>query len=247
MNKPKMILFDYGQTLVAEERFDGIKGTTAVLKHAFENKYNLTPEQVQQEANAINTELKRFDPVARAQNTVEIPNHMFTGYLYESLGIKIDLSAEEIDRTFWDAASPGRPTNGALEFLDYLAKNGIRTAVLSNITYAGSVVSERINRLFPENRFEFILATSELLFRKPHPRIFNLALEKAQLKPEEVWYVGDNYACDVVGARNAGLFPVWYKGAVDFIQDDHDDVFTITDWSELREYYERLFCQTRPN
>ena len=55
MNKPKMILFDYGQTLVAEEPFDGIKGTTAVLKHAIENKYNLTPEQVQTEANKINT------------------------------------------------------------------------------------------------------------------------------------------------------------------------------------------------
>ncbi|MDE7309455.1 MAG: HAD hydrolase-like protein [Lachnospiraceae bacterium] len=32
----------------------------------------------------------------------------------------------------------------------------------------------------------------------------------AQLKPEETWYIGDNYECDIVGARNAGLFPVWY-------------------------------------
>lgn len=29
-----MILFDYGQTLIAEQRFDGIKGTAAVLQHA---------------------------------------------------------------------------------------------------------------------------------------------------------------------------------------------------------------------
>ncbi len=235
MNKPKMILFDYGQTLVAEEPFDGIKGTTAVLKHAIENKYNLTPEQVQTEANKINTELKRFDPVARAQNTVEIPNHMFTGYLYESLGIKINLTAEEIDRTFWDAASPGKPTEGLPEFLDYLFEHQIRTAVLSNITYAGLVVSERINRLFPDNHFEFILATSEYLFRKPHTRIFRLALEKAGLKPEDAWYVGDNYACDVVGARNTGMFPIWYKGAMDFEQVDHEDVIKIQSWTELTE------------
>ena len=133
-----MILFDYGQTLVAEEPFDGIRGTTAVLKHAIENKYNLTPEQVQTEANKINTELKRFDPVARAKNTVEIPNHLFTGYLYESLGIKINLTAEEIDRTFWDAASPGKPTEGLPELLEYLYKHQIRTAVLSNIS--GSII-----------------------------------------------------------------------------------------------------------
>lgn len=31
MKKPKMILFDYGQTLVNEQAFDGVKGTEAVL------------------------------------------------------------------------------------------------------------------------------------------------------------------------------------------------------------------------
>ena len=235
MNKPKMILFDYGQTLVAEERFDGVKGTAAVISHAVENKYNLTAAEVQKEAEAINKELKRFDPIISAKNTVEIPNHMFTKYLYESQGIKLDLSAEEIDRIFWDSASPGKPSDGIQEFLDYLWANNIRTAVLSNITYAGSVVEERINRLFPNNHFEFILATSEYLFRKPNPRIFKFALDKAGLAPEDVWYVGDNYACDVVGARNSGMFPVWYLGAVDFDQPDHDDVTKITSWSELKE------------
>ena len=32
MKLPEMILFDYGQTLVNEQKFDGIKGTEAVLK-----------------------------------------------------------------------------------------------------------------------------------------------------------------------------------------------------------------------
>lgn len=34
MKKPKMVLFDYGQTLVNEQCFDGIKGTEAILKYA---------------------------------------------------------------------------------------------------------------------------------------------------------------------------------------------------------------------
>ena len=239
MNRPKMIIFDYGQTLIDQKHFDGVKGTAAVMRHVVKNKYNMTVEQIQQEANAINRELKRFDPTARDQNTVEIPNHMFTGYLYESLGIKIDLPAEEIDRTFWDAASPGKPTEGMPEFLDYLWAKGIRTAVLSNITFAGSVVSDRINRLLRNNHFEFILATSEYLFRKPHPRIFRLALEKAELKSEEVWYIGDNYACDVVGARNAGIFPIWYTGAIDFEQDNYNDNLRITTWTELKDIIEK--------
>lgn len=50
-DKPKMILFDYGQTLIDEGKFDGIKGTEAVLRYAVKNKYNLSAERVQEEAD----------------------------------------------------------------------------------------------------------------------------------------------------------------------------------------------------
>jgi len=40
MKIPKMVLFDYGQTLIAE-KFDGLKGTEAVLQYAKRNKYHL--------------------------------------------------------------------------------------------------------------------------------------------------------------------------------------------------------------
>ncbi len=235
MNKPKMILFDYGQTLVAERNFKGVDGTRAVMAHAVENRYNLTPEEVQAKADEINKELGRFDPKTRWKTTVEIPNHTFTGYLYESLGIKLDLTSQEIDRIFWDAASPGEPTKGMPELLEFLWKEGIMTAVLSNITYDGDVVKERINRLLPDNHFEFIIPTSDYLFRKPSPHIFALALEKAQLKPEDVWYIGDNLFCDVYGARSAGMYPIWYRGANDFPQPECDDVIKIYDWERLKE------------
>lgn len=48
IKKPKMILFDYGQTLVNEQKFDGVKGTAAVLKYAKRNKYHKTAEEVQE-------------------------------------------------------------------------------------------------------------------------------------------------------------------------------------------------------
>ena len=119
MKIPKMVLFDYGQTLIAE-KFDGIKGTAAVLQYATKNKYHLSAEQVQAKANEINLELGRFDPEKRHLFQIEIPNTMFTPYLYESLGIKIALSNSEIDTVFWNAAAPGVPTEGIREFLRYL-------------------------------------------------------------------------------------------------------------------------------
>lgn len=246
MKKPKMILFDYGQTLVNEAPFDGVKGTEAVLQYCIENKYHLTAEQIQQEADAINRELGRFDPARRHLFQVEAPNHMFTSYLYESLGIRLSLTNDQVDQVFWDAASPGVPTEGMTEFLKYLVQQGIRTGVISNISFCGRVVEQRIRGLFPGHPFEFILATSEYLFRKPNRRIFWLALEKAGLKQEfdreydsqDVWYIGDQYECDIVGAAGAGLFPIWYTGAMDMSYTPHENVLTVGSWEEVRAVLE---------
>ena len=235
---PKMILFDYGQTLIAEQKFDGVIGTEAVLKYATKNKYNLNAEQVQEKANAINTELGRFDPGKRHLVHIEVPNTMFTPYLYESQGIEVPLSNEEIDTIFWDAASPGEPTEGMKEFLEYLKSNGIRTGVISNIAYAATVVSERIKRLLPENTFEFIITSSNYMFRKPSKRIFDLALEQAELAPEDVWYIGDQYECDIKGALSAGIFPVWYIGAIDLPYTEDKNILTVKSWDELKQKME---------
>ncbi len=234
MKMPKMVLFDYGQTLIAEQKFDGIKGTAAVLQYATRNKYHLSAEQVQARANEINRELGRFDPEKRHLLQIEIPNTMFTPYLYESQGIEIALSSSEIDTVFWNAAAPGMPTEGIKEFLEYLKRKGIRTGVISNISYDSSVVAERINRLLPENTFEFVITSSNYIFRKPNKRIFDLALEKAKLQPDEVWYIGDQYECDVKGSLNAGLLPVWYIGAIDLPYTEDKNILTVTDWNELK-------------
>lgn len=240
MKLPKMILFDYGQTLVNERKFDGVKGTEAVLKYATKNKYNRTAEEVMKAANSINKEVGRFDPLRRHLFEVEVPSHMFTSYLYESQGIEVSLSSNEIDKVFWSAAAPGIPTDGIQEFLSFIKDQGIRSGVISNITYCKEALEERIATTIPNHEFEFIIATSEYMFRKPNKRIFGLALEKADLSPEDVWFVGDQYECDIVGATNAGIFPVWYLGAIDLPYSEKKDILTIKHWDELREIILKL-------
>lgn len=237
LRKPKMILFDYGQTLVDEEEFgfNGVKGTAAVLQYAVKNKYNRSAEEVQAYADRLNQELGRFDPARRHLFQVEVPNHMFTKYLYESLGIELSIGPEEIDRVFWDEAAPGRPTEGIEDFLLFLKENQVRTGVISNISYCGNAVMQRINSCIPKNFFEFIIATSEYMYRKPNRRIFELALEKAGLEAADVWYIGDQYQCDIVGAANAGLFPVWYLGATKRQEEPVEGVLTIRHWRKLQE------------
>jgi len=240
MRKPKMILFDYGQTLISESYFDGVKGTAAVMQYAAKNKYGKTPEQIQSEAEHINRELGRFEASKRHLFQIEIPFCQFEAYLFQTNGIALSIPYSEAEHIFWDAAAPGAATQGIEEFLDFLKNEGIRTGVISNISYSQKTLAERINKILPDNQFEFIIASSEYVFRKPNQRIFHLALEMAELKPEETWYIGDQYECDIVGAKNAGLFPVWYTSAVDFKQDMEEDAFKISSWSELKDYLLQL-------
>lgn len=58
-------------------------------------------------------------------------------------------------------------------------------------------------------RFEVAVSAREAGAAKPHPRIFELMLERAALAPAEVVYVGDDPQADVEGARRAGLHAVW--------------------------------------
>jgi putative hydrolase of the HAD superfamily len=48
-------------------------------------------------------------------------------------------------------------------------------------------------------------------FSKPDPRLFQVALEKAQVTASQAVHVGDSFASDVFGAQAAGIRPIWFK------------------------------------
>ena len=58
--------------------------------------------------------------------------------------------------------------------------------------------------------FDFSLAAGEINIFKPEPGVFEYALQRMNVSPQETVYIGDNYYADVVGARRAGLQPILY-------------------------------------
>ena len=58
------------------------------------------------------------------------------------------------------------------------------------------------------SHFDFITASARVGFEKPHPRIFQQALEQAGVAPHEAMHVGDHVDADVEGARAAGIAAV---------------------------------------
>lgn len=231
LKTPKMIIFDYAQTLVDEQPIDTCKGTEAVLKHAVSNPLNVSLE----EAWKLSNELHFETILKKEKSTLEVHTHHFQNYLYEYLGIEFEKSSEDLERIFENASCKAESTKGIETILQFLDKSGIRTAVISNMSFSGNILTERIERYLPANKFEFIISSSEYVFRKPDKRIFELALRKARLAPHEVWYCGDDVMYDVQGAVNSGITPVLYRGAWKKVNLSipKPNCLVIDDWSEL--------------
>jgi REG-2-like HAD superfamily hydrolase len=64
---------------------------------------------------------------------------------------------------------------------------------------------ELLHALDLVSHFDFIAASARIGFEKPHPRIFQWALEQAGVPPESVIHVGDHVDADVEGARGVGI------------------------------------------
>lgn len=241
MIRPEMIIFDYGNTIV-KEKLDRIKGIEAVLLNAAVNPYNVTAEEISALVYELKSDIGVYGRDIENYTMLEVHNHIFQRYLYEYFGIELTKSPEEVERIFETAAFSGEPTKDIDKLLKYLDDKKIRSSVLSNISYSGSVLTRRINGYVPEHKFEFIIASSEYIFRKPHRRIFELALRKARLEPHKVWYCGDNAVFDVDGASACGIFPVWYKDAIDKPIEyiPKSDCLEVNDWNELIEIIEKI-------
>lgn len=179
MKKPEIILFDYGQTLVNEKHIDGLKGLRAVLNEASHNPNHVTAEEIRALSDEINQELSRFADNPNKELGIEIHQHVLHQYLYEYFGVEFTKSPAEVEQVFEHAAFIAEPTKHVKGFLEFLHGAGIRSGVVSNISFSGAMLRERVNRYLPDHHFEFIIASSEYIFRKPNRRIFELALRKA--------------------------------------------------------------------
>ncbi len=59
--------------------------------------------------------------------------------------------------------------------------------------------------------FDTKILSSRMGFKKPDIRLFNYAMEKLGVKPEEAIYIGDNPFKDLAGAKNAGMGFILYR------------------------------------
>ena len=211
MRRPEMIVFDYGGTLCSEQDWDDLRAERTLLGYAAVNPGGYTAEDV------LRTKRESFRDVERIYEELgyDIPVRTTNRIVYGYLGIEFPLKEREMERVLWDSICECIPVRGIAELLAFLKDEGIRAGVLSNNGWSSEAIEDKLGSVLPDGGFEFTFCSSDYLVRKPDTRLFEIALRKAGLPPEAVWYCGDHFEADILGSSSAGLFPVLIDREID--------------------------------
>lgn len=72
-------------------------------------------------------------------------------------------------------------------------------------------VARALNRANLVEFFEEIFTPTELNARKPAPDYYRRVLNHLAIAPENAIMIGDNYEKDIIAAKQAGLWTIWYN------------------------------------
>jgi putative hydrolase of the HAD superfamily len=89
--------------------------------------------------------------------------------------------------------------------LSRLRDRGYKLAIVSNTLIPGFVLDRHLEIHSLLGFFPVRIYSSEVGYRKPHPRIFEMAMQTMGVAPAESLFVGDLVKKDIVGARGVGM------------------------------------------
>lgn len=105
--------------------------------------------------------------------------------------------------------------SGTFEILDYLFSK-YRLHIITN--GFGKVQHLKLENSGIVKYFNTITTSEEVGAKKPHPAIFETALKKASVLPSQSIMIGDSMEADIEGARNAGMYTLFFNYKNDKIE-----------------------------
>jgi HAD superfamily hydrolase (TIGR01662 family) len=232
----RSILFDFGGTLMHGRR----NWSPIVAKADDALTSYIRSKGMEVSLNTFSTEFrKRLDEYFK-QREKDLLETTYTFVLRELLRDKgYDDVSSDFLRNALDALFSVTQENWALEedaepTLRTLRENGYNLGIVSN---AGddTDVQQLAQGFGIAKYFDFILTSAACSYRKPHPRIFELALSNWYCPPEEAVMIGDNLDADIRGATEAGLYSIWISRRADTKMEDQVQVQPDANISTLSE------------
>jgi len=196
MAKLRGILFDYGHTLVWFPKYERTHFAAARDVQKVLQGLGFSVE-----ASTVRTLVEDF---AHRKDVVKIDEEFKE--ILSILGVECyrqdDL--QRIIQAHWRPyIQNAHLRKGVKELLEHLKILDLKLGIVANIWGGG--MNPVLERLDIQKFFDTIVASIDVGFKKPDPRIFHLALNHLELTPEQVLMVGDNPREDILGSHDLGM------------------------------------------
>jgi putative hydrolase of the HAD superfamily len=234
---PAAVLFDWGDTLI---RF---VYDEALIEAGHRAGLDAIGRDDLPEVERVATHFReRYEPLFWAPGTVE--ELEYPGLVRQLLGdFEIEVDDEELTRFLeaehaaWDPARQIAANTPAL--LEALRGRGLKLGLVSNAFDPGWLLHRDLEQMGLARQLDFAVFSSEVGKRKPHPEIFERALDALAVPAAQTVFVGDRLYEDVRGAGELGMTTVqalWFRadehpegGEPDFQAFTQMDVLNVVD------------------
>jgi len=211
-----IVLFDLGSTLIY---FSGNwpevirQGQAALIDRLLKSGIKLHPATFQEQLrSSMEAYFSNRDDELIEHTTGAILRDLLARWNHTDLPEALILDAlramYQVSEAFWHVE------NETLPALDDLRSQGYRLGLISNAADDANV-QRLVDKAGLRAYFDVIITSAAQGIRKPHPRIFQAALETWQAVPNQAVMVGDTLPADIQGAKSLGIFSVWVTRWVD--------------------------------
>lgn len=232
----KGFLIDLGKTILDNKGYDFMSSLRKV--------YDLTDKKIPfEELYAKERIIHSYVFPNMRKNNIEVIMSEYLEMVLKVSGLTSAYTKAELEIIFFEEITKYEGIyENADKLLQYLKNKNTRIIAVSNSCFSSNALKEGLNKLNLLQYFDKIISSADVLYTKPDKRIFDFAIgemKKMNVLQENMYFLGNDYNCDIEGAFNAKLKPIWIN--VNKALDDKKIAYlNIASYDELINELEQL-------
>ncbi|WP_406242430.1 HAD family hydrolase [Tissierella carlieri] len=210
----KVIFFDMGNTLLhfhfgktdEEKDIIGIKHLTNFLK-----QYNRQVEFNDVKKHFFD-EWQKVMPLRKINHTEYAVEDYLNGFLKKyDIELDLDMCIKALDIFYTEYRNNVRTEENIHHTLENIKQKGYRIGVISNSRLYDEVMINCFKKVGLAKYIDVFTFSYYLKICKPQKQVFEIALDRMKVNPEDAIMVGDNLKSDIEPAQKLGLTGIWFN------------------------------------